>query len=60
MQLAKNLYLQREKTIARKAQEVILTWWLENALTKDQILELYLNVIEYGPSVYGLRQASLY
>jgi hypothetical protein len=60
MQLAKNLYLQREKTIARKVQEVLLTWWLENALTKDEILELYLNVIEYGPSVYGLRQAAAY
>jgi hypothetical protein len=60
MQLAKNLYLQREKTIARKVQEVILTWWLENALTKDEILELYLNVIEYGPSVYGLRHAAAF
>ena len=60
MQLAKNLYLQREKTIARKVQEVILTWWLENALNKDEILELYLNVIEYGPSVYGLRHAAAY
>jgi hypothetical protein len=60
MQLAKNLYLHREKTIARKVQEVILTWWLENALTKDEILELYLNVIEYGPGVYGLRQAAAY
>ena len=60
MQLAKNLYLQREKTLARKVQEVILTWWLENALTKDEILELYLNVIEYGPSVYGLRNAAAY
>jgi hypothetical protein len=60
MQLAKNLYLQREKTIARKVQEVILTWWLENALNKDEILELYLNVIEYGPSVYGLRHAAVY
>jgi hypothetical protein len=60
MQLAKNLYLQREKTIARKVQEVILTWWLENALNKDEILELYLNVIEYGPSVYGLRNAAAY
>ena len=58
MQLAKNLYLQREKTLTRKVQEVILTWWLENALTKDEILELYLNVIEYGPSVYGLRHAA--
>ena len=60
MQLAKNLYLRREKTIARKVQEVILTWWLENALNKDEILELYLNVIEYGPSVYGLRHAAMY
>ena len=60
MQLAKNLYLQREKTLARKAQEVILTWWLENALTKEQMLELYLNVIEYGPNVYGLRNAAAY
>ena len=60
MQLAKNLYLQREKTIARKVQEVILTWWLENALSKDEILELYLNVIEYGPRVYGLRNASMH
>ena len=60
MQLAKNLYLQREKTIARKVQEVILTWWLENALDKDEILELYLNVIEYGPAVYGLRHAAAY
>jgi hypothetical protein len=60
MQLAKNLYLRREKTIARKAQEVILTWWLENALNKDEILELYLNVIEYGPAVYGLRHAAAY
>jgi hypothetical protein len=60
MQLAKNLYLRREKTIARKVQEVILTWWLENALNKDEILELYLNVIEYGPSVYGLMHAAAY
>jgi hypothetical protein len=60
MQLAKNLYLQREKTLSRKAQEVILTWWLESALTKEQILELYLNVIEYGPRVYGLRNAAAY
>jgi hypothetical protein len=60
MQLAKNVYLQREKTIARKVQEVILAWWLENALNKDEILELYLNVIEYGPAVYGLRHAAAY
>ncbi len=60
MQLAKNLYLRREKTIARKIQEVILTWWLENALNKDEILELYLNIIEYGPGIYGLKNAALH
>jgi membrane peptidoglycan carboxypeptidase len=58
MQLAKNLFLHREKTLVRKIQEVILTWWLEKALEKRDILELYLNVIEYGPSIYGIRQAS--
>ncbi len=58
MQLAKNLFLDRQKTLGRKVQEVILTWWLENALRKADILELYLNLIEYGPSVYGIRQAA--
>lgn len=58
MQLAKNLFLHREKTLARKVQEVLLTWWLESALSKAEILELYLNVIEYGPAVYGITQAS--
>ncbi|MFW5876838.1 MAG: transglycosylase domain-containing protein [Myxococcota bacterium] len=60
MQLAKNLFLRREKTLARKVQEVILTWWLENALDKQEILELYLNVIEYGPEVYGITSAAWY
>jgi len=58
MQLAKNLFLHREKTLIRKVQEVILTWWLERSLEKERLLELYLNVIEYGPSIYGLRAAS--
>lgn len=58
MQLVKNVFLRREKTLARKVQEVLLTWWIESALTKPQILELYLNVIEYGPSVYGIRNAA--
>lgn len=58
MQLVKNVFLHREKTLARKVQEVLLTWWLETQLEKEQILELYLNVIEYGPSVYGIRHAA--
>ena len=58
MQLAKNLFLHREKTMARKVQEVLLTWWLESALSKKKLLELYLNVIEYGPAIYGIRHAA--
>jgi hypothetical protein len=58
MQLVKNVFLRREKTLARKVQEVLLTWWIESAMTKAQILELYLNVIEYGPEVYGIRNAA--
>ena len=58
MQLAKNLFLRREKTLARKVQEVLLTWWMERVMEKRDILELYLNVIEYGPGLYGIRQAT--
>jgi hypothetical protein len=58
MQLAKNLFLSREKTIARKVREALLTWWLESTLSKRDILELYLNVIEFGPDVYGIREAA--
>jgi monofunctional biosynthetic peptidoglycan transglycosylase len=58
MQLVKNIFLRREKTLARKIQEVLLTWWIESVMSKERILELYLNVIEFGPGVYGIRQAS--
>jgi hypothetical protein len=58
MQLVKNAFLHREKTLARKVQEVLLTWWVESAMTKEQILELYLNVIELGDRVYGIRNAA--
>ena len=49
MQFVKNVLLYREKTLARKLQELFLTWHVENTLTKDRILEIYFNVIEYGP-----------
>ena len=55
MQLAKNLWLQREKTASRKIQEAFLTMYLEQELTKERILELYVNVVEYGPNVYGIK-----
>jgi hypothetical protein len=58
MQLAKNLYLPRDKTLARKLQEAVLTIYLEQELTKREILELYLNVVEFGPMVYGIGPAA--
>lgn len=60
MQTAKNLYLSREKTLSRKLQEAVLTHLLEQELSKDQILELYLNVIEFGPGIYGIGPAAAY
>jgi membrane peptidoglycan carboxypeptidase len=60
MQLAKNLYLDRGKNLARKLQEAVLTMYLEQELTKDQILELYLNVVEFGPLIYGIGPAARY
>ena len=58
MQLAKNLWLARDKTLSRKIQEAILTTYLEQRLTKDEIMELYVNVVEFGPDVYGIGKAS--
>lgn len=58
MQLAKNIFLRREKTLVRKLQEVVLTWYLERSLDKDAILEMYLNVVEFGPGIYGIGPAS--
>jgi hypothetical protein len=60
MQLAKNVFLAREKTLVRKLQEVVFTWYLEHTLDKDSILEAYLNVVEFGPGIYGIGPASRY
>jgi len=60
MQMVKNVLLYREKTLARKLQELFLTWHVENTLTKDRILEIYFNVIEYGPGLYGIGPATAY
>jgi len=57
-QLAKNLYLSTEKTFLRKAQEALITRELERQLTKKRILELYLNVAEWGRGVYGAEAAA--
>jgi len=58
MQMVKNVLLYRDKTLARKLQELFLTWHVENTLTKDRILEIYFNVIEYGPGLYGIGPAA--
>jgi hypothetical protein len=60
MQLAKNLYLGKEKTFGRKLQEALLTLLLEQQLDKRRILELYLNVVELGPGLYGVGDAAQY
>jgi membrane peptidoglycan carboxypeptidase len=57
-QLVKNSLLTDERTIRRKAQEVILTTIIEGIYTKDQILEMYLNTIPYGGTAYGVEAAS--
>jgi monofunctional biosynthetic peptidoglycan transglycosylase len=59
-QLVKNLYLSTSKNPLRKLKEWILTWWMETRLTKSRILEIYLNVIEWGDGVYGVEAASRY
>jgi hypothetical protein len=58
MQTAKNLWLNREKTISRKIQEAFLTTHLESILTKEEIIELYMNIVEFSPGSYGIRKAA--
>jgi hypothetical protein len=60
MQLAKNLFLSREKTLSRKLEEAILADYIEQTFSKDEILELYFNVVEFGPAVYGVGPAAEY
>lgn len=57
-QLAKNLFLSREKSYGRKLQEAALALLLDRSLGKARVLETYLNVIEWGPDLYGLRPAA--
>lgn len=57
-QLAKNLWLTPERTARRKLEEALLTWQLERSLDKRRILELYLNVVQFGPGIYGAAAAS--
>jgi len=59
-QLSKNLFLSTEKSIFRKLKELLITFKLENELSKNRILYLYLNIIEFGPGVFGVQAASQY
>ncbi len=57
-QLAKNLFLKRERTYRRKIQETLLAIWLEHHFTKDQILSIYLNRVYFGAGAYGIDAAA--
>ena len=57
-QVAKNLFLDGEKTVVRKIREVLLANELDQSLGKGRILEIYLNIVEWGPGIYGIKTAS--
>jgi hypothetical protein len=60
MQLVKNVFLSREKTLSRKLEEILLVYILENnhLCTKERMFEVYMNIIEWGPNVYGIGEAA--
>ena len=57
-QLAKNLYLSEERSFLRKGREALYTYFLERELSKKRLLEIYLNVIEWGDGIYGAEAAA--
>lgn len=57
-QVVKNLFLSNERSFIRKLKEAVITRSLEAQLSKNQILELYLNLAEFGPDIYGVREAA--
>ena len=57
-QLAKNLFLQPDRTMARKAQEAVLAIWLETKFSKDEILQLYMNRVYFGGGAVGIEKAA--
>lgn len=59
-QLVKNLFLSKEKTLTRKFNEIIIALYLESVVSKQKILETYLNVIEYGKNLYGINKAAYF
>ncbi len=59
-QVVKNLFLDSERSYWRKFREYIITYYLERDIEKKKILEVYLNIIEFGPGIYGVENASQY
>lgn len=57
-QLAKNMFLSRSKNFLRKGVEALITFKLEDTLTKHEILEKYLNIVQFGKNIYGIKKAS--
>jgi len=57
-QLAKNLFLSGQKNLWRKGQEAVITWMIEMLMDKERILEIYLNVAEWGDGVFGAEAAA--
>lgn len=57
-QVAKNLYLSKDKELSRKAREAVITLLLENQLPKERILEIYLNIAQFDEGVFGIREAA--
>jgi len=62
MQLVKNVFLSRQKTLARKVEEILIVWLIENnrISSKQRMYEVYLNLIEWGNNVYGIGEAAKY
>ena len=60
MQLVKNVFLNPDKTIARKLEEILIVWLIENnrLTSKSRMFEVYMNIIEWGPDVYGITEAA--
>ncbi|WP_448760957.1 monofunctional biosynthetic peptidoglycan transglycosylase [Acinetobacter tandoii] len=59
-QLAKNLFLYNKRSFIRKGQEAVATWMMERMWSKQRILEVYLNSVEFGENIYGVEAATQY
>ncbi|CAN0055959.1 unnamed protein product, partial [Chrysoparadoxa australica] len=59
-QVVKNLFLSPEKSITRKAKELMYSTYMERNVSKEKILETYINIAEFGPGIYGIKAASQY